>query len=72
MPRLLPARLLPHDEAANGLPAWRWHLGFDLLAAGDMAVATASTGMMAIADRKPRRRARYPASIAGNDTRPLT
>jgi zinc transport system permease protein len=47
MPRLLRARLLPHDEAANGLPAWRWHLGFDLLAAGGMAVATASMGLMA-------------------------
>ncbi len=47
MPRLLHARLLPHHEAANGLPAWRWHLGFDLLAAGGMAVATASMGLMA-------------------------
>jgi zinc/manganese transport system permease protein len=47
MPRLLRARLLPHHEAANRLPAWRWHLGFDLLAAGGMAVATASMGLMA-------------------------
>jgi zinc/manganese transport system permease protein len=47
MPRLLRARLLPQYEAANRLPAWRWHLGFDLLVAGAMAVATASMGLMA-------------------------
>jgi zinc transport system permease protein len=47
MPRLLRARLLPHDEIANRLSAWRWHLGFDLLAAAGVAVATASMGLMA-------------------------
>ncbi len=47
MPRLLRARLLPQHERANRLPAWRWHLGFDLLAAAGMAVATASMGLMA-------------------------
>ncbi|MGB5831306.1 MAG: metal ABC transporter permease [Thiohalocapsa sp.] len=47
MPRLLRARLLPQHEAANRLPSRRWHLGFDLLAAAGMAVATASMGLMA-------------------------
>jgi zinc transport system permease protein len=27
MPRLVAARLFPERERANGLPAWRWHLG---------------------------------------------
>jgi zinc transport system permease protein len=47
MPRLLRARLLPHHDAANRLPAHRWHLGFDLLAAAAMAIATAGVGVMA-------------------------
>jgi zinc transport system permease protein len=47
MPRLLRARLLPQHELANRLPARRWHLGFDLLAAAGMAVATAGMGLMA-------------------------
>ncbi|MCF7984011.1 MAG: metal ABC transporter permease [Thiohalocapsa sp.] len=46
MPRLLRARLFPRDEAANALPAHRWHLGFDLLAATAMAVGTATLGLM--------------------------
>ena len=47
MPRLLRARLLPHHDDANRLPAHRWHLGFDLLTAGAMAIATAGVGVMA-------------------------
>lgn len=47
MPRLVRARLFPYHEIANRLPAWRWHLGFDLLAATGMAVGTASMGLMA-------------------------
>lgn len=46
LPRLLRARLFPQHETANDLPAWRWHLGFDLLAAAGIAVATASLGLM--------------------------
>lgn len=46
-PRLLRARLLPQHELANRLPSRRWHLGFDLLAATGMAVATASIGLIA-------------------------
>ncbi len=50
LPRLLPlllrARLFPLHEVANRLPARRWHLGFDLLAAGSIAIATASLGLM--------------------------
>lgn len=45
--RLLRARLFPHHERANRLPAWRWHLGFDLLAAMALAVGTTSVGLMA-------------------------
>jgi hypothetical protein len=33
MPKLLHARFFPRHERANRLPAWRWHLGFDLLVA---------------------------------------
>jgi zinc transport system permease protein len=47
LPRLLRARLLPQHEAANRLPARRWHLGFDLLAAAGMAAGTAGLGLMA-------------------------
>jgi zinc transport system permease protein len=46
-PRVIRARLMPHHESANQLPARRWHLSFDLLAAAAMAVATASIGVMA-------------------------
>lgn len=46
-PRLVAARLFPERESANGLPAWRWHLGFDLLAATAIAAGTATFGLMA-------------------------
>lgn len=46
LPRLLRARLFPLHETANRLPAWRWHLGFDLLAAAVIAAATAILGLM--------------------------
>lgn len=46
-PRLIAARLFPERERANGLPAWRWHLGFDLLAATAIAAGTATLGLMA-------------------------
>lgn len=46
MPRLLRARFFPHYEVANRLPAWRWHLGFDLLAALGLAVGTVTLGLM--------------------------
>ena len=44
--RLLRARFFPRFERANALPAWRWHLGMDLLAAAGMAVGTATLGLM--------------------------
>jgi zinc transport system permease protein len=44
--RLLRARFFPRFEQANQLPAWRWHLCMDLLAAGGMAVGTATLGLM--------------------------
>jgi zinc transport system permease protein len=46
-PRLVAARLFPERERANGLPAWRWHLGFDLLVAVVVAAGTATFGLMA-------------------------
>lgn len=46
-PRLVAARLFPERERANRLPAWRWHLGFDLLAATAIAAGTATFGLMA-------------------------
>lgn len=46
-PRLLRARFFPRVEQANRLPAWRWHLGFDLLVALAMATATATLGLVA-------------------------
>lgn len=46
-PRLARAHLFPAHETANRLPAWRWHLGFDLLVALGIAVATATLGLMA-------------------------
>lgn len=45
-PRLIAARLFPERERANRLPAWRWHLGCDLLAALAIAAATATVGLM--------------------------
>lgn len=46
MPRLLRARFFPRNETANRLPAWRWHLGFDLLVALGMAVGVGTIGLM--------------------------
>ena len=46
MPRLLRARFFPRNETANHLPAWRWHLGFDLLVALGMAVGVGTVGLM--------------------------
>jgi zinc transport system permease protein len=45
-PHLVRARFFPRHETANRKPAWRWHLGFDLLVALGMAVATATVGLM--------------------------
>jgi zinc transport system permease protein len=47
MPIVIRNRFFPGHDAANRLPAWRWHLAFDLLAALSMAVATAIVGLMA-------------------------
>jgi zinc/manganese transport system permease protein len=47
IPRLIRARFFPFHEQANRLPAWRWHLSFDLLAALGMALGTATIGLMA-------------------------
>ena len=44
--RLLRARFFPRFEPANRLPAWRWHLGMDLLSATGVAVGTATLGLM--------------------------
>ncbi len=44
--KLLRARFFPRFERANALPAWRWHLCMDLLAAAAMAVGTATLGLM--------------------------
>lgn len=46
-PRLVAARLFPGRERANRLPAWRWHVGFDLLAATAIAAGTMTLGLMA-------------------------
>jgi zinc transport system permease protein len=46
IPRLLRARFFPRNETANRLPAWRWHLGFDLLVALGMAVGVGTVGLM--------------------------
>jgi zinc/manganese transport system permease protein len=45
--RLLRARFFTGYEQANKLPAWRWHLSFDVLAALLLAFSTASMGLMA-------------------------
>lgn len=44
---LLLERMLPGFFAASGRSARRYHLGFDLLAAAGLALATASVGVMA-------------------------
>lgn len=44
--RLLRARFFPAHEAANHLPAWRWHLSFDLAVALLLALATGAIGLM--------------------------
>lgn len=46
-PRLLVARLFPDHFAANGVPAWRYHATFDLLAAATLAISATSIGVMA-------------------------
>lgn len=46
-PRLVRARLFPQHETANRLPAWRWHLTFDVTVALTVAAATATLGLMA-------------------------
>lgn len=46
-PRLIAARFFPERERANAMPTWRWHLGFDLLAALAIAAGTATFGLMA-------------------------
>lgn len=46
-PRLVAARFCPERERANGSASWRWHLGFDLLAATVIAAGTATVGLMA-------------------------
>jgi zinc transport system permease protein len=47
MPIVIRNRFFPGHDAANQLPAWRWHLAFDLLVALGIAVATATVGLMA-------------------------
>ena len=44
--RLIRSRFYPQHDAANQLPAWHWHLSFDLLAALGMALGTATVGLM--------------------------
>lgn len=46
-PRLIAARLLPEYERANRLPAWRWHLGFDLLTCVSIAASLTVCGLLA-------------------------
>ena len=46
LPRLIRARLQPTFEVANDVPAWRWHLSFDLLAALAIAVGAGTLGLM--------------------------
>ncbi len=41
------ACLVPRQELANRLPAWRWHLSFDALVALGMAVGAGTFGLMA-------------------------
>jgi zinc transport system permease protein len=46
MPTLVRSRLLPGHEVSNGDATWRWHLGFDMLAAFGMAVGAGTLGLM--------------------------
>lgn len=46
MPQLIRARLQPTFELANAVPAWRWHLSFDLLAALGIAIGAGTLGLM--------------------------
>ena len=43
---LLRAKLFPHYEKLNEQNAFRWHMGFDLLVAVSMGIATASVGLV--------------------------
>ena len=47
MPALVRARLMPGRDVSNRQTAWRWSLGFDLLAALGMAVGAGTLGLMA-------------------------
>lgn len=47
MPIVIRDRFFPGFYSANRLPAWRWHLAFDLLTALAMAIGTATVGLMA-------------------------
>lgn len=47
IPPLVRSRLLPGHEISNHSSAWRWHLGFDGLAAISMAVGAGTVGLMA-------------------------
>jgi zinc/manganese transport system permease protein len=47
LPRLIRAQLFPGYELSNRLPAWQWHMGFDVLAALAMAVGAGCLGLMA-------------------------
>jgi zinc/manganese transport system permease protein len=46
MPTLVRSRLLPGHEVSNQRAAWRWHLGFDMLAALGMAIGAGTLGLM--------------------------
>jgi zinc transport system permease protein len=46
MPRLVRAQLFPGYEVSNRLPAWQWHVSFDVLAALAMAAGAGSLGLM--------------------------
>lgn len=46
-PVLIRGRLLPGYEVSNRQRAWRWHMGFDLVAALGMAVGAGTLGLMA-------------------------
>ncbi len=46
MRRLVQARFFPGHDRAGHVPAWRWHLAFDLLVAAGMALGTATIGLM--------------------------
>ena len=46
MPTLVRSRLLPGHEVSNRVKAWRWHFGFDVLAALGMAIGAGTVGLM--------------------------